>query len=130
MSLSCSCDWDYDFDFGDWMYSQCWPMDFSQLESNRARRCISCGNLIPVGSVCLIHPRVRYAYDEIEARIKGSNPEDGEPTIKIAPHCQCERCGEIWLNLFSVGYECLSPTENMEEALKDYHDISGFKKAS
>lgn len=130
MPLSCGCDWDYDLDYGDWVYYWDCTQDFKPLSTTRAKRCVSCGNLIPVGALCILHPRLRYGYNEIEARITGSDPENGEPTIGMAPHYQCERYGEIWLNLQAAGYECLSPTENMEEALKEYHDISGFKKAS
>ena len=132
MSLSCSCDYDWDRDYGDWMYCF-WDsdFDFKPLSSTRSKRCVSCKSLIPVGALCVEFERRRYAYDEIEARIKGSSPEDNdEPQIKMAPHYHCERCGEIWLNLTYIGYECLSPTENMEDALKDYHDLSGFQKAS
>lgn len=126
MPLSCSCDYDLDYDFGDWLYDSLWPIDFQPLSAKRAERCVSCKSLIKVGELCLVHTRSRYAYNEIEARIVGSNPENGEPKIPIADHHQCERCGEIWLNLQAVGYECLSPMENMEEALKEYHDRTGF----
>jgi hypothetical protein len=131
MSLSCSCGFDYDCDYGDWRYDADSSTDFEPLSTNRAKRCKSCNCLIKVGELCLSHTRSRYAYNEIEARIVGSDPEDGDqPEIKMAPHYQCERCGEIWLNLFYIGYECLSPSENMEEALKEYWERTGFKKAA
>jgi hypothetical protein len=131
MSLSCSCNFDYDYDYGDWQYDACGFNEFIHLSTYRSIRCVSCKNLIKPGDLCISHPRSRYAYNEIEARIVGSDPENGDqPEIKMAPHYQCERCGEIWLNLQAVGYECLSPTENMEEALKEYWERTGFKKAT
>jgi hypothetical protein len=38
----------------------------------------------------------------------------------------CERCGEIYLNLNALGY-CMVPTDEMTEALREYHEISGFQ---
>jgi len=74
--------------------------------------------------------RERYPYDDIESQIKtGLYIEDAlaqEPTIRIADHYHCEVCGEIWLNLTAIGYECLLPAENMQSALKEYQEITGF----
>jgi len=69
----------------------------------------------------------------MEARFHGhydlESSFGNEPTIRCASNFQCERCGEIWLNLTALGYECLSPGENMEQALKEYHDMTGFEPA-
>jgi hypothetical protein len=133
MSLSCSCNFDYEFDAGDWQYFYEYNEMQVTLDAKRRQRCVSCGKLIDVGAICNVYHRYRYPWDDIEARIKCGcdDIEDSfndEPTIKIAPHYHCERCGEIWMNLTDIGYECLSPNENMEEALKQYHELSGFKK--
>jgi hypothetical protein len=53
-----------------------------------------------------------------------------EPTIRISDHYQCERCGEIWLNLQALGFECLAPGEDMVDALAEYHEMTGWKTAS
>lgn len=39
----------------------------------------------------------------------------------------CERCGEISLNLHALGYCIFLEEVNMEEMLKEYHKITGFK---
>jgi hypothetical protein len=89
--------------------------------------------LINIGTLCLRHNRYRYPYDEIESQIKCGTDIDtacnDEPPIKMADHFQCERCGEIYLNLTAIGYECLVPSENMEDSLKEYHELSGFREA-
>ena len=132
MSLSCSCDFDYEFSAGEWAYIFDGNEYQIPLKTNRRKRCVSCGKLIDAGAICNVYTRYRYPFDDIEARIKcGCHDIEGafndEPTIKIAPHYHCERCGEIWMNLTAIGYECLSPNENMEEALKEYHELSGFR---
>ena len=134
MTLSCSCDWHPDYYPGDWLYYFCQieSYKFRPLETNRRVRCCSCQDLINIGALCIRHRRHRYPYDEIESRIKcGCDLDDvfcDPPTISIANHHQCERCGEIWLNLQSLGFECLSPNENMADALAEYHDLAGWKR--
>jgi len=126
--LSCDCDYDCDYEFGDWVY---WyedsSADFEKLKTSRRKRCCSCGDLINIGSLCLIHARCRYPYNETEARIIGADPDcNEEPPIRIADHYHCEKCGEIYLNLTALEY-CFSPNESMPELLKQYHELSGFK---
>ena len=133
-TLSCSCDWDNDQDPGNWHYCLYYldSYKFRPLETNRRVRCCSCRALIDIGALCVRHRRHRYPWDEIESRIKcRCDLEDvfcDPPTISIANHYQCERCGEIWLNLQSLGFECLSPNENMADALAEYHDLAGWKR--
>lgn len=124
--LSCSCDYDWDPEPGMWAY--CWGhARFEPFNASRRKRCCSCDELIDIGALCIKHPRYRYPYSEIEAAILGADPDmQEEPPIRISDHIQCERCGEIWLNLTAVGYECLSPNENMPKALKEYHELTGF----
>jgi len=123
MPLSCSCDFDYEFEEGEWYYDICDP-DFEKLNFKRSKRCCSCGELIKPGDLSLAHIRARYPYDELESRKKLSmDLEDAmnqEALIPMVPHYQCEKCGEIWLNLQSVGFECLSPSEDMKKALSEF----------
>lgn len=124
--LSCSCDYEYEAEYGMWLYmgEHSW---FVPLDASRRKRCCSCGELIDIGSLCIKHPRYRYPYSEIEAAIVGADPEMcEEPPIRISDHIQCEPCGEIWLNLTDIGYECLSPMESMVASLKEYHELTGF----
>ena len=128
MPLTCSCDYGYEFEPGGWYYTLV-NNDFEKFLALRRKRCCSCGELINIGKFCLRHERVRYPYTDAEARINGvfdleTSMED-EAKIKASDHIQCEKCGEIWLNLQSVGFECLSPAENMPEMLKQYqHDYA------
>jgi hypothetical protein len=131
MPLSCGCDYESDFDPGDWMYDfEASPHDFETLKTNRAKRCCSCKGLIKVGDICIVYHRCRYPYTDIESKIRcGCVLDDcfsDPPSIRVSPHYHCERCGEIWLNLTDIGYECLGPYENMPDALEEYHSLSGF----
>ena len=132
MGLSCNCDCEWEMELGDWAYwgdDEIGKTEFEKLKTTRRKRCCSCSELIDLGALCIVHGRFRQPYTEIEARIYGVDHESlEEPPIRIANHYQCEKCAEIWLNLISIGYECLSPSENMPEALKDYQVITGFKK--
>jgi len=132
MSLSCACDYDYDFESGDWMYWTENMSEFMPLDTTRRKRCRSCGKLINIGATCIKYPRYRYPHNDVESRITmGCDLDDSlqdEPCIQIAAHYHCEKCAEIFLNLTDIGYNCLSPNEDMRESLKEYHKLSGFKK--
>ena len=116
MGLSCSCG-EWDGEPGTWAYFV--PDNFHKFELPRRKRCSSCNALIDKGSDCLIFPRVRSAYTEIEERIKGEE-------IEMPALYMCEKCGEQYLNLSDIGY-CIAPTENVMELLKEYHYLTGFK---
>ena len=127
MSLSCSCDSGRDIDPGDWSY---WFHDkdlyFENLNTLRRKRCCSCGELINIGAVCIRFSRYRYPYNAVEAKIKHDDylfEMNYEPQIKIADHFQCESCGEIYFNLTELGFECLSPSENMPGMLEEYKEL-------
>ena len=110
MPLSCSCDFDgYEYEPGSWYFDYFFldNVDFEPLKTSRRKRCCSCNELIDIGSPCIRHTRVRYPYTEAEARINGyfdlENSLENEATISMADLFQCEKCGEIWLNLHSFG---------------------------
>ena len=110
--LSCSCDYDYD-----WYY---YPVDnFTKFELKRRKRCESCRKLINKGEDCLEFECFRDPNSDIEERIYGDE-------VPLACQYLCEKCGEIYLNLTDLGY-CLSFDQPMEEYLKDYWEITGFK---
>ena len=131
MGLSCSCDFDYEFDAGGWYYWYDEQRYLIPLATRQRKRCCSCNELIDTGAICNRYPRLRYPHNDVESRIMcGCDLDDSlceEATIPIADHYHCERCAEIWLNLTAIGYECLYPSEDMEDALKEYHKLSGFK---
>ncbi len=128
MPLTCSCDFDdYEPEPGQWCFDAFWleKVDFEMFEAKKRKRCCSCGELIEIGSPCIMHRRSRYPHTDAEARISCgyTNLEDAMcdgPSIKMADLFQCEKCGEIWLNLQNVGFECLLASENMPEMLKEY----------
>jgi hypothetical protein len=98
--------------------------DFIELETTKRQRCKSCNELITVGSLCISFERWRYPYSDVEAKIGGyfglEEAMENEASIRMSEHYICEQCGEIYLNLQSVGFECISPSENMPKMLKQY----------
>lgn len=132
MSLSCSCGYDFDPEQGCWWYMPEREMDFEKFKKMRAKRCCSCGKLIKYGDDCLKFGRFRYPKDEYEAKLNGDRyfEMNYEPNIPMASHYHCSDCGEIYLNLTAVGYECISPGESMSELLSDYHELTGFTPAT
>ena len=114
MGLSCDCD-EWDGDGIGWIA----PADFSTLNTRRSRRCCSCKSKISPGSVCMKIIRFHYPQDKIELKIYSEDTE-----IPNAPKWFCERCGEIFLNLDSLGF-CVDIESNMEELLEEYR---GFQK--
>ena len=117
MSLSCTCH-DYDGEPGTWAFYP--PDDFTTLQTNRRKRCSSCGDLINIGAECLIFPRTRCPNDDIEEKIHGDGAE-----IPISSLYMCAECGEIYLNLEAAGY-CLSPVDDMFDNLCEYWETTGF----
>lgn len=124
MPLSCSCDFDgWEPEPGDWELDHNKHIDFEPFKRWISKRCISCNDLISMGDFCLEFTRLRHPYSEIEARCNGVDWDSfEEPVIKIPPVYQCEKCGEIYLNLDSVGFKCIWPGENMPEMLKEFQN--------
>ena len=115
MSLSCSCS----YDDAAWWYSA--PNDYSTLTTKKRKRCSSCHNLIDIGSIVAPFRRWRSPESEIEERIYGDE-------IPLATMYLCEHCADMYFNFEALGFECVSPNENMNELLKDYHDVYGGVK--
>lgn len=94
------------------------------IESEKPDKCQSCKKDINTGDLCISIERYRYPNDELEAKNTGyddlEEAMENEATIKMDDHYICEKCGEIFLNLQNVGFECLSPSENMPDALREY----------
>lgn len=110
MALSCSCDYDDDYSFY-WETKR----DYSTLDTKRGRRCISCNALIPVGSTVLRHDRTRYFNNDIEERIYGDGPD-----VPMTPQYHCEKCADLYFSFNELGFECVSPSDNMLELAKEY----------
>ena len=114
MGLSCNCD----FDDG-WWYERSNDVDFEPLDTKKRKRCASCNTLIDVKADCLKFERFRCSNNVIEERIYGSEK-------RLADWYLCVACGEIYLNLNAVGY-CYLLGEDLNEQLKEYWDITGFR---
>lgn len=113
MPLSCSCD--YDYEPGTILCEA--EEDFDFLQTSQRKRCRSCKELINIGDFCLRFSIFKIPAHEIEINIYG---EDGE--VPLASRYLCETCGEIYLNLQAVGFECIWVGEDMRELLKEYQD--------
>ena len=93
---------------------------FVPVNLKKPKRCISCSELINLGSVSLEFERERQPYSEVEEKING----EGE-LIPMGSWYMCEKCGEIYLNLEALGY-CLNPKDCMKSALKEYWELTEF----
>lgn len=118
--LSCSCN---DWDGEGWYYT--WTLkedDFDVLKGKRRKRCCSCKSLIDIGANCIEFSRYREALSDIEERIVGQE-------VELASHYMCEKCSEIFLNLDAIGY-CIDINSDMQIALEEYWELTGFKKVA
>jgi hypothetical protein len=108
MGLTCSCDFEWDGD------GWCFTGETTQttLGGKRAKKCISCGERIPVGAAALAHGRMRGPRDEIEERIRGEE-------VPIASQHHCERCGDLHDSLVELGY-CVNPSDDMRSLVMEY----------
>ena len=117
--LSCSC---YDDDECAWYYNSLEKFIPLATKHNRRRRCCSCHKPIDIGASVVRIDRWRPPRDEIELRI--ARHDDAE--IPLAAWFLCEECGEIFLNLNAIGY-CIDVSESMQDLLKEYHEMTGWK---
>lgn len=117
MPLSCSCD----YDEYEWYY--CAPQDYSQLTGARATRCRSCKTLVKPGAICAVFPRYRYPRSDIEYKIYGEHTE-----IHLADWVHCETCADLWFSLYELGYECISPDEDVRALVKEYSALHAIGK--
>lgn len=119
MGLSCGCDGS--LSEYSWMHEG--PSDFHPFnaggEFKRRKRCASCGKLLNFGEECVRFNRIRAPKSEIEERIFGDE-------IPIPAVFQCEDCAGIFVNLWELGYNCISPDTPVQELLADYWEITGF----
>ncbi len=113
MPLSCDCDNDGDYD---WFYIV--PRDYSTLATKRRKRCSSCKKLIDIGAVIAEFDCYRPPKDDVEDRIYG---EDGE--IPIASKYLCEPCADLWYSFRELGFDCIDPTENMNNLARQYAEL-------
>ena len=124
MSLSCSCDvGDDDFDTYWWP-----PKEYSTFKKWSAKHCACIG--------C----NTRISYGDTVGRIDRSRPgteweEDhgicleGDPEgVWLASDYMCEECVDLYFSFEDLGFECVSPYENMRTLAKEYHNVYQTKR--
>jgi phospholipase C len=89
------------------------------FEYKRRRRCASCGRLINHDEEAVFFDRVRAPKSDIEERIHGEE-------VPIAPLWHCEDCASIYVNLYELGYNCMDPSQPVQDYLKEYWEMTGF----
>lgn len=123
MSLSCSCD--YDGDEPDWYW---WPPKYyTTYKKWQSRLCIckGCKNRVSYGDTVSEVTRSRPATEWEEERDIASFDPDA---ITIASVYMCERCTDLFFSFQDLGFECVSPYEDMIGLAKEYHDMYGGNK--
>lgn len=116
-ALSCDCDYEAEPGVFCWYY----PGDFELMPTlSRRKRCVSCKILIAPNSEVLCFKRDKVPATEVECKIYGENGE-----IPLAPWYLCEKCGEVFLTLYEIGYKCIDPRKTLQ-AQKEYWDMTGF----
>ena len=119
MSLSCSCD-DYAPQPGEVLCE--YPHKYSTLATNRAKRCTSCGDLIPLGSIVAQIRCWKVPDCDVEEAIYGM---DGE--VPRANRYLCERCADLCFSLMELGF-CFWPAGDMRELLDEYVELSAGRE--
>ena len=114
MNLSCTCDY---IDYFDWYYYS--PADYSTYLFKRGRRCTSCDAMIHKGDCVAEFTRDRKARSDIEKSIYGWN------CIPLASFYLCEVCADLYFSLAELGFECISPQENMRHLVNEYTETYG-----
>lgn len=113
--VNCSCgDWDGE---GVGFHESEDYINFQGIgKHNQRKRCCSCKDLISIGDTCIEFKRFRYPDqdNEIECNIY---PDDYE--IPLATWFMCEKCGDTYCALISMGH-CFGIDSNMQEELKEY----------
>lgn len=115
MALSCICDDDFDY------YAD--PNEnFSTAKQDC--RCKSCSKKIKAGETVLRFHCWRPADPDSDDPVDIQADEDG-CDVDLPDEFHCERCGEIYMNLYEIGY-CLCSGEHMPSLLKEYQEMTGF----
>ena len=114
MGLSCSCP-EADFDPGDKFWKD--MKDYAPLVTKRAKRCWSCKELIPVGTLCSEVTRRKVPKTEVEEKIYGEF--EGDNGVPLASKYLCERCADLCFSLEELGY-CVEPYEDQRKLVEEY----------
>ena len=126
MSLSCSCD------YGDGGYDWYWwpPKDYTRYRMWTSRLCCceGCTNRISyndtVAEVCRTRPPTEWEINNII----GWGDENDPEYKNLASVWMCERCADLFFSFDDLGFECVSPYENMIKLAKEYYEVYQSKK--
>jgi len=67
-----------------------------------------------VGQICRTRPATEWE------EIHGIGDEEPE-SINLASDFMCERCTDLYFSFDDLGFECVSPYEDMKSLAKEYH---------
>jgi hypothetical protein len=113
MPLTCYCIHDNDYE---WYYEP--PQDYTTMPKRSRRvRCSSCKTLINPEDIVTEFPRERPTRGDIEEKIYGD-------LMPISSMWMCEDCSDMYFNFRALGFQCLSPDENMQDLLVEYRNIT------
>ena len=120
MSLSCACDWDGDDP--EWYW---WPpKDYTVYRKLRGQYCCSrrCTHMIGYGQTVGEVTRSRQP-TEWELDNLCNWGDEGDPEYKwLASSYMCERCTDLFFSFEDLGFECVSPYEDMLFLAQEYHE--------
>lgn len=98
-----SCDNDL-YEDDEWYY---YPADdFSIYNIKEPEKCCSCKAEINYGDTCVVFGRFTMTDES-----------------SLIDYVMCDNCGEVYLNLRSIGYSHYLNTD-----IRDYHELVGFKR--
>lgn len=127
MSLSCSCDFDYDDD-PEWYWWQ--PKEYSTYKKWRSQKCCCkrCENRVSyndtVGEVTRSRQHTEWELDHM-----GEWGCEGDPeAVWLASAYMCERCTDLFFSFDDLGFECVSPYEDMLFLASEYHEVYQTKE--
>ena len=116
MGLSCECGDNEDSDLG-W-YEK--PNDFSKIRETAV--CSSCQAKIEIGETVI---RIDgYRNPDEDEQIQWNIGEEHE--VPLDTVYLCEKCGDLYFSLDEMGF-CVSPHDDMDELLAEYHENYGSK---
>jgi hypothetical protein len=107
MPLTCSCRDDYDFYYDS-------PDFYDIFNQKRRKRCVSCGDLIDIGSHAGRFPQ--YEFDECGNK------------KYMASEWMCEICTDIFFILEDLGYCIVLGADDMKDLLGEYQAQSEYER--
>jgi len=51
--------------------------------------------------------------------------EGDDEAIVLASHWLCEECSDLWFSLYELGFQCVTPNENVRDLVRQYAELYG-----